>query len=76
MERPRSKTRLYLAPGSLVDICPAPSDLRQALAPLGATRSENLAPAFRGCARTIPDFPFPLDLGRLPCHLHCLLPFD
>jgi len=69
MERPRSKTRLYFAPGSRVDIRQS-SDLRQALAALRTTGSENLTPSLRGLARTISDFPFPLDLGRLPCHLH------
>ena len=46
------------------------SDLRQALAALRATGSENLAASLGRLTRTITDFPFPLDLRRLPCHLH------
>ena len=68
-ERPRSKILLYFAPGSRVDM-PSPLYLREALAPLGATGREHLAPTLRRLARAISDFPFPLDLGRLPCHLH------
>ena len=70
MERPRSKTRLYFAPGSRVDISPKPLDLRQALAAFRTTRREDLASALCRLAGAIADFPFPLKLRGLPCHLH------
>ena len=47
-----------------------PLDLRQTLTALGATSCENLAPTLCRLAGAISDFPFPLDFGRLPCHLH------
>ncbi len=73
---PPVEDTLVLRAGSRVDM-PLPLDLREALAPLGATGREHLAPTLRRLARTISNFPFPLYLGRLPCHLHSfLLPFN
>ena len=51
------------------------SNLRKALATLGAAAGKNLAATLRRLASAITDFPFPLDLRRLPCHLHVLIPF-
>ena len=76
MERPRSKTLLYFAPGSRVDMRLRQSDLGQTLTPLGAASCENLTTTLRRLAGAISDFPFPLDLGRLPCHLHLSVPFN
>ena len=73
MERPRSKTLLYFAPGSRVDMRLRQSDLGQTLTPLGAASCENLTTTLRRLTGAISDFPFPLDLGRLPCHLHSFL---
>ena len=72
MERPRSKILLYLFPGSRVDIN-EPLDLGQALTAFSTTGRENLASALGRLTRTITNFPFPLDLRRLPCHLHDFL---
>ena len=69
MERPRSKTLLYFGPGSRVVIVKS-LDLRQALAALRTTGRENLASTLGRLTRAVTDFPFPLDLRRLPCHLH------
>jgi hypothetical protein len=53
-----------------VDILKPLSHLRKALAALRAAGGQNLSAALCRLARTKPDFPLPLDLGRLPCHLH------
>ena len=47
-----------------------PLDLRQALTAFRTTGREHLASALRRLASAIADFPFPLKLRGLPCHLH------
>ena len=53
-----------------------PLDLRQTLTALGTTRGEHLAPTLRRLTRAVSDFPFSLQLRRLPCHLHSFYSFQ
>lgn len=69
---PPVEDTLVLRAGEPRGHSPKPLDLRQALAAFRATGRENLASALRRLAGAIADFPFPLDLRGLPCHLHDL----
>src|SRR5574344_3169960 len=69
--RPRSKTLLYFAPESRVDMGRRrPLDLRQALATLGATVREYLTTALGRLAGTETDLARTFNLRGLPHHLH------
>ena len=74
MERPRSKTLLYLAPGSRVDILSAPETCVRRLRPFARRAASTLRPPFVAMRARYPIFLFRLIFDG--CHVIFMICFS